>query len=404
MRRWPRISASAERHADELTAGRLGDRLAERGLADAGRADEAQDRPLQLVRPALHRQVLDDAVLDLVETEVIGVEHFLSEIQVVLDLRLLAPRDRQQPVEVVAHHRRLGRHRAHLAQLLQLVGGLFTGLLRQLDARDALLELLELVLAVFRVAELLLNGLHLLVQVVLALRLLHLALDARADALLDLENRDLTLHQAKHPLQPLDDRRQRQDALLFGDLDRQVRGDGVGSLRVVLDLADGAHDLGRDLLVELHVVLELGHDRARERFRLDGIADDVRNAARVRLVVNVARGVAHDLGAADALHQHLHGAVGKLQQLQHRSEGADVEDGLRGRLVLARILLRGEQDLLVGAHHLFEGADRLLAADEERHDVVRKDDDVAQRQNRENVCPALRPAGRQLIGTRMLGH
>ena len=39
-----------------------------------------------------------------------------------------------------------------------------------------------------------------------------------------------------------------------------------------------------------------------------------------------------------------------------------------------------EQDLLVCAHHLFERIDRLLAADEQRHDHVRKDHDVAQRQ------------------------
>jgi hypothetical protein len=38
------VAHAAQRHAHELAAGRLGDRLAERGLADAGRADEAQDR------------------------------------------------------------------------------------------------------------------------------------------------------------------------------------------------------------------------------------------------------------------------------------------------------------------------------------------------------------------------
>src|SRR5262249_14976750 len=36
-------------------------------------------------------------------------------------------------------------------------------------------------------------------------------------------------------------------------------------------------------------------------------------------------------------------------------------------------------------HHLFERADRLLAADEERDDIVRENDDVAQRQHRVSV-------------------
>ena len=56
-------------------------------------------------------------------------------------------------------------------------------------------------------------------------------------------------------------------------------------------------------------------------------------------------------------------------------------------LVGLRVLLRGEEDLLVARHRLFERADRLLAADEERHDHVREDDDVAQRQQRDDAAP-----------------
>ena len=73
------VADAAERHAHELAAGRLGDRLAERGLADAGRTDEAEDRTLQLVGAALHREVLDDALLDLLQAVVIGVQHLLGE-------------------------------------------------------------------------------------------------------------------------------------------------------------------------------------------------------------------------------------------------------------------------------------------------------------------------------------
>jgi len=60
-------------------------------------------------------------------------------------------------------------------------------------------------------------------------------------------------------------------------------------------------------------------------------------------------------------------------------------------------------DLLVGAHHLFQRTDRLLAPDEQRHDVVWEDDDVAQRQDREQIGPTLRrAAGRQITRTRIL--
>src|SRR6185295_7034393 len=56
-------------------------------------------------------------------------------------------------------------------------------------------------------------------------------------------------------------------------------------------------------------------------------------------------------------------------------------DGVRGRVVVAGILLRRQQDLLVGAHHLFQGVDRLLAPHEEGDDHVGKDDNVTQRQD-----------------------
>ena len=118
------VTHAAQRHAHEVAAGRLGDRLAERGLADARRADQAQDRALHLVDALLDREVLEDALLDLLEAVMVGVENVLGVLQVLDDLGRLAPRNRQQPVEVVAHHRRLGRHRAHGAKLLQLAIGL----------------------------------------------------------------------------------------------------------------------------------------------------------------------------------------------------------------------------------------------------------------------------------------
>ena len=40
------VSHAAERHADELAPEGFGDRAREGRLADAGRSDEAEDRPL----------------------------------------------------------------------------------------------------------------------------------------------------------------------------------------------------------------------------------------------------------------------------------------------------------------------------------------------------------------------
>ena len=90
-----------------------------------------------------------------------------------------------------------------------------------------------------------------------------------------------------------------------------------------------------------------------------------------------------DARALRAFDQHLDGAVGQLQHLQHRGDAADVVQVVGGRLVLGRRLLRDQQDVLAGFHRDVERLDRLRAADEQRNHHVRKDDDVAQRQQRQ---------------------
>ncbi len=229
------------------------------------------------------------------------------------------------------------------------------------------------------VAELLLDRLHLLVEIVLALRLLHLALHARADLALHLQHGDLALHERVDALQTLGDRRGLEDLLLVGDLDGEVRGDRVGQLRVVLDLGDVAEHFGRDFLVELHVALELRHRRAGERLDLFLGADGLRHLLHLGLEVVRVVGVALDLGARGTFDEHLYGAVRQLQELQHGGERAHRIDGVGRRIVVTGVLLGREQDVLVGAHDLFEGIDRLVAPDEQRDDHVREHHDVAQR-------------------------
>ena len=122
--------------------------------------------------------------------------------------------------------------------------------------------------------------------------------------------------------------------------------------------------LGRDLLVELDVVFELAHRRTREGLDLVLIAERLLDALRLGFEVILVRGKLLDFCARRALDQHLHRAVGQLQELQDRSKRAHRVDRGRLGIVVARILLRGEQNLPVGAHHLVERVDRLFAPDE----------------------------------------
>ena len=85
------VAHAADRHAHELAAERARDRLAERGLADAGRADEAEDLARDLVAELRDREVLDDPLLDLVEVEVVVVEDLARVLEVEVVLGVACP-------------------------------------------------------------------------------------------------------------------------------------------------------------------------------------------------------------------------------------------------------------------------------------------------------------------------
>ena len=181
------VADPAERHANELTPGGACDRLPDRGLAGAGRADEREDRAGALVvldatflAELRDGDVLDDAVLHVFEAGVIGVEHLARVLRVEPLLRAIAPRDREQPVEVVADHRRLGRLVTHALEPRELSLGLLEhvlGHLRLGDLRAVLLDDGPLVLA-----ELLPDRLHLAAEDVLPLLLVDTGLDVLLDA------------------------------------------------------------------------------------------------------------------------------------------------------------------------------------------------------------------------------
>ncbi len=81
------IPHAAERDAHEFAPQRFGDRLSERGLAGAGRTDEAQDRLAFLLRfQRAHGDVFQDAVLGFLQAVMIAFQDSggMFHIQVVL--------------------------------------------------------------------------------------------------------------------------------------------------------------------------------------------------------------------------------------------------------------------------------------------------------------------------------
>ena len=138
------VAHAAERDAHELAAERLGDRARQRRLADARRADEAQDRPLQGRVQLAHREVFEDAILQLVEAGVLLVEHVLGARQVDHLVGPLVPRQGHDPVEIGARHGELGGGRRHLRQAIELAQRFLLHRLGQAGGVDLLAQLVDL--------------------------------------------------------------------------------------------------------------------------------------------------------------------------------------------------------------------------------------------------------------------
>ena len=67
------VAHAAQRDTHKLAPHRLGDRLAQRGLTDARRPHQTQDRPLLIGLQLAHREVFQDALFDLLKVVVVGV-------------------------------------------------------------------------------------------------------------------------------------------------------------------------------------------------------------------------------------------------------------------------------------------------------------------------------------------
>src|SRR3954453_12291025 len=94
------VAHAAQRHADELAPGGPGDRLADGGLAGARRPDQRQDRSsgaallgdAAIASQLAYGDVLGDAVLDVLEAGVFGIQHLTRMHGVELLVGALRPR------------------------------------------------------------------------------------------------------------------------------------------------------------------------------------------------------------------------------------------------------------------------------------------------------------------------
>jgi len=174
-----------------------------------------------------------------------------------------------------------------------------------------------------------------------------------------------------------------QDGLLLLQLERQMRGDGVGQPPGVVNARQRGEDFRRNFLVEFDVVVELSQQRAPHGLDFTVVQADLghRFAARQKMRVGVDEFLHPH--ALIAFHQHLHGAVRQLEHLQDAGDGADFIKVVEAGLILGGGFLRHQHDVFAGFHRQFQRLDRLRPSHEQGDDHVWEHHHVAQRQQRQ---------------------
>src|SRR5437763_12037925 len=176
------VMRAAEADPDEFARRRARDALAERGLADPGRSDKAQDRAAPARVELLDRQEFEDAAFDFAKTVMVLVEDAARFGDVDRGGILRRPGQLDQPFEIGARHRIFAGRLGHAFEPRQLLLGVRLDLLRHLRLFDLLAQLGDLLaLGVLAFPELLLDRLQLLAQQKFALAVVDRLLGPVAD-------------------------------------------------------------------------------------------------------------------------------------------------------------------------------------------------------------------------------
>jgi hypothetical protein len=379
-----------ERDPLELAARGARDRLAERGLADARRPDEAQDRALAARVELPDGEMLEDAPLDLIEAVMVLVEDLPRLGDVDRLARFVLPGQLGEPFQVGAQHAALGAALAHALQPLELLGGVLVHVLGHARLVDGLLQLLQLGVRILVLAQLLLDLPHLLTQHVLALTGVELLLRLLADLLRDAQDADALREPLEHLVEARLQIESLEELLLVLVLHVEQIRHHVGEQR------RGAHVLDHD--AEL-----LG--RVRQQLdRLDGLAlqlEEARLDLGGQFAFNELFALLHVLHARDeewpaaqelehakavlALHHHVMHAFAAGDVAHHLASGADPIEVVGLDVVFLRVALQQEADLLLGAHRLLCRSDRRRTADRHGRDDAREEHRVAHRDEDQRV-------------------
>jgi hypothetical protein len=377
---------AAQRNAGELPAQRARNRAPERGLAHAGRPEEAQDRTLGARLHLADGQVVKNALLHLFEVVVILLEDGvrLGDVDV-LRAGGLVPRQRGHPLEVSARNHVLGRGRGHFLEPLQLAVALLARLGGHLRLFDLLAQLLDFGDGVVGFAQFLVNRLQLFAQQVFTLALAHLLLDLLLNLRAQLEHFALATQFAHERLQALVHVGRFEQFLprLRGER-RHVPGDEIAQAAGVGHGGGGIGQVvGKLRRADHHLAEQIDHTQL-QRFPL-GIRPGVHIGQRLNAGAQEGPHPQqfHQTEPVETFEEGDHVAIRHPHQLVHLGERANAVQVGGSGILNARIVLGNDTHKFLFAFERIHQGERRFPADRQGQHDTRKQHGVAYRQDRQ---------------------
>ena len=380
------VMYAAQTHAGKFAPHAVCDRVRNARFAHARRSDQAEDLPLDVIVQLAHRQNFQDALLDLLHTVMLLIQHLARVRLVQIILGRGVPRQGQAGVQIIADHAAFGGAALHTRQTVALFQQFFGSVRLQLQFLDLAAVPVRLGAGVLGVAQLLADDVHLLAQVVFALSLVHLRVDLFVQVALNFQNLAFLPQQGQQLFQPGQQAGFVQDGLLILVLQQQVGGHILAQKQRIIGRNDVVHHILGQLRAEGKVLLKAVLQAAHQRLALGAlVGGNAPHGCRAHRCLQIfALGFQfQQAGAGLALDQYLDQIVGHAQRL------LDVGDHAVGIQILAvgvfgvHLLLGNQKHTAVAVHGSLNGGDGFFAPHLKMYNVIGKHHQPAQGNDRQ---------------------
>ena len=367
------VPHAAQTDAHIFAAKAFGDGARNTGLANARRAYQTDDLCLHVRCQLAHGQHFQNAVLDLFQAVVVPIQNLLGAVDIQIIHGHGVPRQIQTGIQIGTDDRGFLIAALHPGQAVYLLEQFFLAVLGKVQLPDLAAVIIGFSVGIVPLAQLIVDDVQLLVQVVIALVLVHGLVDLFRDLLFDLHHLAFAAQHLHKALQTAVEGVFVHHGLLVLVAEQEVCRHILGEEHGVIAGNDGEHHVLGKARVHTQIFVKAGLEGAEQRLGLHslfGLCGTHRSGAHGRQQ-KIAGGIQFgQLGAVLALYQHLDQFVRHAQHLLDLSYYAVGVQVLLGGLAGLHLFLGYQKYVGVVGHGPLHGGNALFPPDFKMNKVV----------------------------------